>query len=89
MSCQCAQLPSIEDIEAHLHDKLFTVIVFFLDETFEGLKYGINTTVAEATEQIATIIKLQNFTTFTLFECRKVIVMQLPISADHLSIMLP
>jgi hypothetical protein len=33
--------------------------VFFLDETFEELEYDVTTTVLEAVEQLAGIIKLQ------------------------------
>lgn len=51
----------------------FASQVFFLDETFEDLAYDATTTVSEAVEQIASIIKLQNFSTFTLFESRKAI----------------
>ena len=32
----------------------------------------MTTTVLEAVEQLAGIIKLQNYTTFTLYECKKV-----------------
>lgn len=34
-------------------------VVFFLDETFEELEYDVTTTVLEAVEQLAGIIKLQ------------------------------
>ena len=64
-------LPSFEEIDAALKGQSLQTIVFFLDETFEELKYDITTTVLEAVEQLASIIKLQHYTTFTLFECRK------------------
>ncbi|CAD7699890.1 unnamed protein product [Ostreobium quekettii] len=64
-------LPSVEEIEVLLKNRRLTCIVFFLDETFEELSYNITTTVLEAVEQLASIIKLQNYSTFTLFECRK------------------
>lgn len=47
--------------------------MFFLDECFEELAFDVSTTVLEAVEQLAGIIKLQNYNTFTLFECRKAI----------------
>lgn len=64
------QLPSTEEIEALLADRRLNTIVFFLDETFEELAYDVATTVLEAVEQLAAIIKLQNYNTFTLFESR-------------------
>ena len=67
-----AQVPSLEEIEALLAGRKQTTIVFFLDETFEELEYDATSTVLEAVEFLARVIKLQNFTTFTLYECRKV-----------------
>lgn len=64
-------LPSMEEIDALLSGRRLNTIVFFLDETFEELAYDVTTTVLEAVEQLAGIIKLQNYNTFTLFECRK------------------
>lgn len=55
-----------------LLDRYLTTIVFFLDETFEEVAYDICTSIQEATEQLATTIKLENYSTFTLFDCRKV-----------------
>ncbi|PNW82236.1 hypothetical protein CHLRE_06g278125v5 [Chlamydomonas reinhardtii] len=66
-------LPQIEEIEALLNGRQLQAIVFFLDETFEELTYDVTTTVLEAVEQLASLIKLQNYTTFTLFECRKAV----------------
>ncbi|KAK9917170.1 hypothetical protein WJX75_001536 [Coccomyxa subellipsoidea] len=66
-------LPSVEEIEALLADRKQTAIVFFLDETFEELEYDATTTVLEAVEFLAGVIKLQNYQTFTLYECRKVV----------------
>lgn len=66
-------LPSTEEIESLLGDKSLTTIIFFLDETFEELKYDITTTVSEAVEYVAGVIKLENYSTFTLYECRKVL----------------
>lgn len=40
-------------------DRKLNTIVFFLDETFEELAYDVTTTVLEAVEQLAGIIKLQ------------------------------
>lgn len=64
------QLPTPEEIEALLSGRRLTTIVFFLDETFEELQYDV-TTVLEAVEQLAGIIKLKDYATFTLFECRR------------------
>lgn len=66
------QLPSIEEIDALLANRRLTAIVFFLDETFEEILFDISTTVLEAVEQLAHVIKLENYQTFTLFECRRV-----------------
>ena len=66
------QLPSSEEINALLTGRKLTTIVFFLDETFEELQYDIATTIVEAAEQLAGIIKLREFSTFTLYESRKV-----------------
>ena len=72
MLCACPrQVPSSEEIEALLAGRKQTTIVFFLDETFEELEFDSSTTVLEAVEFLAHVIKLQNFTTFTLYECRK------------------
>eukprot|EP00884_Botryococcus_braunii_P012518 jgi/Botrbrau1/21267/Bobra.39_2s0057.2 len=66
-------LPSIEEIDALLTSRRLTAIVFFLDETFEEILFDISTTVLEAVEQLAHVIKLENYQTFTLFECRRAI----------------
>ncbi|MEW5314403.1 MAG: hypothetical protein WDW38_005908 [Sanguina aurantia] len=66
-------LPSTDEIEALLLDRKLNTIVFFLDECFEELAFDVSTTVLEAVEQLAGIIKLQNYNTFTLFECRKAV----------------
>lgn len=66
-------LPALEEIEALVVERDMTTIVFFLDETFEELAFGITTTVAEAVEQLSEIIKLEHYQTFTLFECRKML----------------
>ncbi|KAE8723145.1 Kinesin-like calmodulin-binding protein [Hibiscus syriacus] len=48
-------------------------IVFFLDETFEEITYDMATTVSDAVEELASIIKLSAYSSFSLFECRKVV----------------
>lgn len=53
--------------------KHLTTIAFFLDDTFEELTYDVTTTVAEAVEELSGIIRLKQFHTFSLFECRRVI----------------
>ena len=64
-------LPSSEELNAIFTDRKLQTIVFFLDETFEELEFDVTTTVLEAVEQVASIIKLQNYSTFTLFDCRR------------------
>nr|XP_029118654.1 kinesin-like protein KIN-14I isoform X2 [Elaeis guineensis] len=66
-------IPAREEIEALLTGKKLTTIVFFLDETFEEITYDMATTVADAVEELAGIIKLSVYSSFSLFECRKVV----------------
>ncbi|KAK9164816.1 hypothetical protein Scep_000007 [Stephania cephalantha] len=65
--------PGREEIEALLNGNKLTTIVFFLDETFEEIAYDMSTTVADAVEELAGIIKLSVYSSFSLFECRKVV----------------
>ncbi|KAF5745100.1 putative calmodulin binding protein [Tripterygium wilfordii] len=65
--------PGREEIEALLTGRKLTTIVFFLDETFEEISYDMATTVADAVEEVAGIIKLSAYSSFSLFECRKVV----------------
>ncbi|XP_031096108.1 kinesin-like protein KIN-14E [Ipomoea triloba] len=65
-------IPGREEIEALLTRKKLTTVVFFLDETFEEITFDMATTVADAVEELAGIIKLSTYSSFTLFECRKV-----------------
>lgn len=67
-------VPTAEEIEALRTGRTLNTIVFFLDETFEEFHYDITTTVLEAVETLAGIVKLQNYHTFSLFECRKYVV---------------
>ncbi|CAH9098359.1 unnamed protein product [Cuscuta epithymum] len=66
-------IPGREEIEALLTGKKLTTVVFFLDETFEEITYDMATTVADAVEELAGIIKLTTVSGFSLFECRKVV----------------
>ncbi|XP_058073306.1 kinesin-like protein KIN-14I [Magnolia sinica] len=66
-------IPGREEIEALLTGRKLTTIVFFLDETFEEITYDMSTTVADAVEELAGIIKLSAYSSFNLFECRKVV----------------
>ncbi|XP_068648148.1 kinesin-like protein KIN-14I isoform X2 [Aristolochia californica] len=66
-------VPGREEIEALLTVRRLTTIVFFLDETFEEITYDMATTVADAVEELARIIKLSAHSSFSLFECRKVV----------------
>ncbi|GER47024.1 kinesin-like protein [Striga asiatica] len=67
-------IPGREEIDAVLTGKKLTTIVFFLDETFEEITYNMATTVADAVEELAGIIKLSAYSSFSLFECRKAVV---------------
>ncbi|XP_043815036.1 kinesin-like protein KIN-14E isoform X3 [Manihot esculenta] len=66
-------IPGREEIEALLTGRKLTTIVFFLDETFEEITYDMATTVSDAVEELAGIIKLSAYSSFSLFECRKVV----------------
>ncbi|KAJ8512707.1 hypothetical protein OPV22_003141 [Ensete ventricosum] len=66
-------IPTHEEIEALFTGKKLTTIVFFLDGTFEEITYDMATTVADAVEEIAGIIKLSVYSSFSLFVCRKVV----------------
>ncbi|XP_065856128.1 kinesin-like protein KIN-14E isoform X2 [Euphorbia lathyris] len=66
-------IPGREEIEALLTGRKLTTIVFFLDETFEEITYDMATTVSDAVEELAGIIKLSAFSSFSLFECRKAV----------------
>jgi hypothetical protein len=66
-------IPGPMEIEARITRKKLTTIVFFLDETFEEITYDMSTTVADAVEELAGIIKLSTYSSFGLYECRKVV----------------
>ncbi|KAI0502235.1 hypothetical protein KFK09_017182 [Dendrobium nobile] len=66
-------IPAREEIEAMLTGKKLTTIIFFLDETFEEISYDMTTTVNDAVQELASIIKLTTYSSFSLFECRKVV----------------
>ncbi|KAK8673374.1 hypothetical protein V6N13_111715 [Hibiscus sabdariffa] len=66
-------IPTREEIEAVLTNRKLKHIVFFLDETFEEITYDMATTVSDAVEELASIIKLSAYSSFSLFECRKVV----------------
>ncbi|GAQ87147.1 Myosin-related protein [Klebsormidium nitens] len=66
-------VPTAEEVDALKERKHLTTIAFFLDDTFEELTYDMTTTVAEAVEELAGIIRLKQFHTFSLFESRRVI----------------
>lgn len=66
-------IPGPVEIEAQLAEKKLTTIVFFLDETFEEITYDMATTVADAIEELARIIKLSTYSSFGLYECHKVV----------------
>ncbi|KAF2291659.1 hypothetical protein GH714_027938 [Hevea brasiliensis] len=66
-------IPGREEIEALLTGRKLTTIVFFLDETFEEITYDMATTVFDAVEEPAGIIKMSAYSSFSLFECCKVV----------------
>lgn len=66
-------VPLQAEVEALLAGHKLTTSAYFLDDTFEEVTYDISTTVTEAVEELAGIIKLSIFNTFSLFECRKVL----------------
>ncbi|CAM6015279.1 unnamed protein product [Sphagnum balticum] len=66
-------IPTQEEIEALLSGKKLTTIAFFLDETFEEVSYDMTTTVSDAVAELAGIIKLSSYNSFSLFECRKAV----------------
>lgn len=65
-------LPDMQEIDALFKGQKQNAVVYFLDETFEELQYDASTTVAEAVEQLAAHIKLENYQTFSLFAVQKV-----------------
>lgn len=64
-------LPDLQEIDALFKGAQSTAVVSFLDETFEELSYDASTTVTEAVTALASQIKLENFSTFTLFAVHK------------------
>jgi hypothetical protein len=65
-------LPDMAELDAQLKGTKQTTIAYFLDETFEELAFDSSTSVVEAVEQLAGQIKLENYSTFTLFAVSKV-----------------
>ena len=63
-------VPSIEEIRAALVQERLKSVVYFLDDTCEEVTFDIATTVLEAVEQIAEIIDLAHYHSFSLFESR-------------------
>ncbi|CAK9321347.1 unnamed protein product [Citrullus colocynthis] len=66
-------IPGREEVEALLTGRKLTTIVFFLDETFEEITYDMTTTVADSVEELSGVIKLSAHSSFSLFECRKLV----------------
>lgn len=64
-------IPGVEEIEGLLTGKELTTVVFFMDETFEEITYDMSTTVADAMEDLSAIIKLSEYSSFSLFACHK------------------
>ncbi|XP_076954168.1 kinesin-like protein KIN-14E [Bidens hawaiensis] len=66
-------IPCREEIEALLVGKKLTTTVFFFDETFEEISYDMATTVSNAVEELAGIIKLSAYSSLSLFKYRKLL----------------
>ncbi|KDD76129.1 hypothetical protein H632_c343p0, partial [Helicosporidium sp. ATCC 50920] len=60
-------LPELSEIDGLLRGQRSSTVVYFLDDTFEEVEYDSATTVAEAVERVARLIKLEAYQTFTLF----------------------
>ncbi|KAJ7555016.1 hypothetical protein O6H91_05G018800 [Diphasiastrum complanatum] len=65
-------LPTQEEIEAFLTGRRLMAVIYFLDETFSEISYGMTTTVIGAVEEVAARIKLSTPNSFGLFELRQV-----------------
>ena len=76
--------PSTEEIVAFAKNEELRVVISFLDGTFEDLPYDMTTTVKEAVEELASIIKLQNHASFSLFTVRKYFGKSTPIVKEGL-----
>jgi hypothetical protein len=63
-------LPSFGQIAESLKGQTRQTTVFFLDGKSVDMTYDSYTTILEAVEKLASIIKLQHYKTFTLFECK-------------------
>eukprot|EP00210_Caulerpa_lentillifera_P009194 g8766.t1 len=66
-------VPSTANIIRLKNSLTYSCIVFFLDDTFEEITYKKTTTVSQAVKQLADIIGLKNYETFTLFVSKRVI----------------
>lgn len=64
-------LPSSAEISAALKGEKLNTIVFFMDNTFDDLEFEVTATVQEASGIVAAGLKLENYKSFTLFECRR------------------
>ncbi|KAL0906305.1 hypothetical protein M5K25_024788 [Dendrobium thyrsiflorum] len=65
--------PARHEMEALLTGEKLKTMVFFLDETFEEIMYDMSTMVSDAIQELASLINLSTFSSFSLFECRKVV----------------
>ncbi|KAG6385832.1 hypothetical protein SASPL_154713 [Salvia splendens] len=70
-------MPPCKEIGGYL-SKYVRSVFFFLDETFVEITYEMATTVADVVEELAGIIKLSPYSSFSLFECRKAVVSKSP-----------
>ncbi|KAJ7544255.1 hypothetical protein O6H91_09G070900 [Diphasiastrum complanatum] len=66
-------IPAQEEVESLLAGRKLTTKAYFLDETFEEITYDMTTTVTDAVEELAGIIKLSAYGSFSFFECRRVL----------------
>lgn len=66
------QALTAEEINALLRGQKLQTDVNLLDGSIQSLGYDITTSVQEAVEELAKSIDLENFSTFTLYEVRKI-----------------
>lgn len=65
--------PACEEIEAHLTCKKVKTVIFFVDDTSTDVMYDMTTTVFDSIQELASLINLSTFSSFSLFECRQIV----------------
>ncbi|XP_020590993.1 kinesin-like protein KIN-14I isoform X2 [Phalaenopsis equestris] len=64
--------PDQEEIEALMTGKHLKAIVCFMDETFQEIMYDMTTVVSDVIQELARLINLSTFSSFSLYECKNV-----------------